>query len=749
MASRRKRGAATESKETTKEEVKNEPHVEDVEPESEGKAENEQRLGVSFVRPLFAEAVIGYIFWSVVHSFGAMIWFFPLQVLEISGYEAFGIIWPIAPLLCGIGPLFRFLQTKPGLTILRLGLVASLASFQTTSTVNRLLLLAFGNFCAVLLLCASWFNKAAYQRSVSFWGFMLGFMALLSSRIWYVSLTPAWTDHTSNIVILALGVIAVFDRFIAYQYLWPETKSTTDKTPKWHLCAFGFGSLMFLTHFLFGEVSVPCRWVVFGYPSPGPKPNPWGAAILIELTTGFLLSSKKHLPENYMWWWFVCCHSAIGLMYLTSYFGLSCAIFLALYVASIWPEMSDRFSSSPVARTASLAFLTYLCEQLLCVWVTAYNFVPGGELTRERTFMLMVMVVLFIGFAMGRGDSKDHDDPSTTHIAYTNIDGSGPYTVYADFKVLLSLITIVGLLGFAVRMAPERHIRPPVKDDPKVFSSMIWSVRFMYDNDGWPSFEKAATILNDTEADVISFLESDASKPFLGNNDITMWMSEKLQMYSDFGPSTRSHTWGNNLMSKYPIVVSTHHLMPSPHGELGPALHAVLNISGTLVDFVTSHNGNDGDDLDRKLQTQYLANITRNSTRPLVFMGYVTSKPGSRDYRVLTSWGKLKDIDSEDKKRFCLYIMYRKLIRVGYARISRSRITDTEIQMAKFRIPDDPDNYEDNDIKTIKVEDVDSSLHFPSEFGEYYPTHWYPESHHYHMATPKYFIKETGQNREN
>lgn len=46
--------------------------------------------------------------------------------------------------------------------------------------------------------------------------------------------------------------------------------------PYWVPTSIGFGSLLYLTHWCFGEVSLLTRWTVKSYPDTGPSPYPWG-----------------------------------------------------------------------------------------------------------------------------------------------------------------------------------------------------------------------------------------------------------------------------------------------------------------------------------------------------------------------------------------------------------------------------------------------------------------------------------------
>lgn len=42
---------------------------------------------------LNVELILGYVFWCLFQGLAPMIWFYPLNDLEISGYEAYAALW--------------------------------------------------------------------------------------------------------------------------------------------------------------------------------------------------------------------------------------------------------------------------------------------------------------------------------------------------------------------------------------------------------------------------------------------------------------------------------------------------------------------------------------------------------------------------------------------------------------------------------------------------------------------------------
>lgn len=94
-----------------------------------------------------------------------MIWFYPLNELELSGYEIFAVTF-FAPVLVGIPGVLKLLQNRWMLGILRLATVGSLASFQASTTLIRLAILALGTGAAMLVFTVTLWSKDSRIRYV-------------------------------------------------------------------------------------------------------------------------------------------------------------------------------------------------------------------------------------------------------------------------------------------------------------------------------------------------------------------------------------------------------------------------------------------------------------------------------------------------------------------------------------------------------------------------------------------------------
>lgn len=660
-----------------------------------------------------------FIFWSGLTALPLLIWYFPLWHMGISGYEA-ALLFIVSPIFLVIPPFRRIFAFAP--QIATLGGVISIASFWFPKPETRLGLVGLGNFFSFIALAIQFWGISSKPLLGLHRGTAFSIGLLVSSIAKYSLYTnnPIWPImHEANggwnktgVVIGVLGALLANRPQIANDVSsTPSTKSNNQSGESALAAGAGIGGLIFALHTLLCDSSTIMLWVWEGYPVRGPLPVPHGIVTFIVMSLGIYWGVTKRASAGSWTAYLLGCAGAFVLYTCKGWAGYIGGMILAGHLMCITPVLLESAGRHNPGVAFGFGGFILVLLYLAHVWIVAYAFVPGGPLLRERTDIVLIMQQAMIGLGI-----YSHNKIKSSNIN-SGASSAGSSALLAlkriasqTFKVLVVLLAVSAAITF------KRFHRDPPKPyhgEDKLITAGIWTIHFGLDNDMWASEGRMRDVINELEIDVIGFLESDTQRAIMGHRDLTQQIAEELGYYADFGPGPNKHTWGCALLSKFPILNSTHHLLPSPVGELAPAIHATLDVYGKEVDIVVFHSGQEEDVEDRRLQSLGVADIMGSSSRPMILLSYLVTKPKEGNYNTYVSERSgMKDIDSTDWDRWCQYILYKNIKRTGYARVSRSTITDTEIQVGKFVVGDDTTSTE-----IRKNEDqVPVGLRFPALF---------------------------------
>lgn len=622
-----------------------------------------------------------FMFWTTITSLLVCVWYFPLWNMGISGHEAVIGTTFVAPLVTAVPPFSYLFQRFP-FVARTLTVLFGIGAYKFQDPTERLFSITAGTAFSIIGLASELgtLQNHAKKRTSLWISLLLGLLATSVFKFMCHSNNPAWPimhkeNGGYNEYALFVGIAAA---------LFTRKSQSISDSIEWKggsllLASFGLGGYLFCIQSFLGDSSTMIYWLWEGYPVRGPTPLTGALPHFAAFALGVLASIKIH--PNVLWrpsFFFVGAAGACTFYLADAWVGFAGSLVFTFYLVALAPLIGQSVAGYNPALLFSLAYFINIFISLASVWTVAYAFVPYGPLLRERSDIVLGTGVFLILFS------------HANYILRSN--ASKIYRIEVRGGRILLLATKVLTVLAALSVAVFIHRTPtapfkPFNESSQSFTAGIWCVHFGLDNDMWSSETRMRDLIKDAEVDIIGLLESDTERLIGGNRDFTQTIADDLGMYVDYGPGPNKHTWGAALLSKFPIVASTHHLLPSPVGELAPAIHATLDIYGELVDVVVFHSGQEEDVEDRRLQSLGVADIMANSSRPLVLLSYLVTKPLEGNYNTYVSeHSRMYDIDSTDWDRWCEYILFRDLKKVAYARISRSTITDTELQVAKFKL---------------------------------------------------------------
>ncbi|RXK35959.1 hypothetical protein M231_06782 [Tremella mesenterica] len=632
-----------------------------------------------------SDVYFGVCFWTVFTSLGFQLFYWSVWKLALSGSEL-ALLANLSPFFLVNNSIRELVTSRRGQFYLRSATVIfGMGCYCIPIVAARLLFVSLGTASGWLVIAGS-LSRLDGNAEAQIEAKHLGLGITVTMLIKYInfSTNPFWclVDASSggwNLTGLFLASLSLLEYRTRPLDLHPTPSISINPTaiPKAQsrIIAFGLGSLIHLLQTFLSDAGTVISWTWTGYPLTGPTLHPYAAAVILAALAGVIF------PQSYLLTWLIFPGSFL-LYFFTDWWSFMGGLLLTTSVMSLLPTYFRAASALQTCKILGQALVVNCVLDVASVVTAAYAFVPLGWLLRERTDLVLSFCAMTV--VSGAFAAASLEIPKVSPRTANRRQRSGEWNLC--MAGVIGVVAIAWAYGKIPREAPV-----PYFPEYRMFSAGIWTVHFGVDQEGRDSQWRMMDLIRDMEVDIVGLLETDLHRFVYGNRDLTRVISEELGYYVDLGPGPDQHTWGAALLSKFPIINSTHHLLPSPNGELAPAIHATLDIHGTEVDVMVSHNGQEEDALDRELQTTELARLLREREGvPTVFIGYLVTKPHDKrpwPYEILKVDGKMHDIEPLDTWRWCEYIFFRHLYRIAYARLEEGTISDTELQVGKFLLP--------------------------------------------------------------
>jgi endonuclease/exonuclease/phosphatase family metal-dependent hydrolase len=326
---------------------------------------------------------------------------------------------------------------------------------------------------------------------------------------------------------------------------------------------------------------------------------------------------------------------------------------------------SDRPSLHQLGRSFAVAALFFLIMVFFHVFTAIYDYVPiVGPFFRDRFWFVYLLTGLGMGLPVFllRKEIFPLEKPEV----------AVPFTPLA-----LGTLSLLSVIALYVTTS-----RPVVRQNNAQLKVMTYNIQQGFDAGGNKNLEGQLAVIKEINPDILGLQESDTARVANGNVDTVRYFADKLDMYSYYGPTTTTGTFGIALLSKYPIQNPITFFMYSI-GEQTATIHAEIMKDGEAYQVFVTHLGNDGP----VVQLQHM--LTRIEELPadqrVIAMGDFNFRPTTDQYALMTEtladswllrWPSGKEIPSISSERRIDHIFFSPEITVLESEYGVSPVSD-------------------------------------------------------------------------
>lgn len=368
-----------------------------------------------------------------------------------------------------------------------------------------------------------------------------------------------------------------------------------------HAYTLGLASVVITLYFSFIAPNVIARWAGVSWLSV------FSVLLLSWIVFGWWWLRQETVPSRLVFWWGLAFTAALLFAILPNQVAfppiqdvgyplleqkisvwhiiplylmlILSPVLVSAFVLHLDGLLEEQPKPGQLAGAFGLAGLYIMIMVFAQIFTTVYDYIPViGPFFRDKFWLVFLVPSLGAIFPILLAKSTQD-----------KVEIFSP-TLRRDWLVAAVAMSVVALVGLSLLSA---HPGTPAGQKAGTLRVFTYNIQQGYDDSGEQNFDDQIALIQSKAPDILGLQECDTARISGGNVDVVAFFADRLNMYSYYGPSPITGTFGIALLSSYPIENPSTFFLYSK-GEQVAVIEAEITVDENTYKVYVTHLGNGG-----------------------------------------------------------------------------------------------------------------------------------------------------------